>query len=241
MFDPVKMMFVGYADRESDSVRMWDMQTSRVVVSRDVVWLKRMFFKDDTVGVNDLETPEDLDSIIGSESDTGLGAKNEDDVTVSGPTNNQPEEPGGKVRWDTPLIKGPGTGRTRSGQAIKTPDRLMYTPAVELRYLGEMSELDHGELANTYMALRSMEIALIRAGLGGGIRHTSQLKVLNYKKAMQSPDAGEWLKEIAKEKAQFDKDNALTAIPRNSLPKGAKVLTTTWVMELSQMRHAEVG
>jgi hypothetical protein len=60
------MIFVGYADRESDSVRMWDMRTSRVIVSRDVYWLKRMFFKDDTVGVIDLETPEDL----GSESAT---------------------------------------------------------------------------------------------------------------------------------------------------------------------------
>ena len=38
------MMFVGYAERESDSVRMWDMRTSRVVVSRDIMWLKRMFF-----------------------------------------------------------------------------------------------------------------------------------------------------------------------------------------------------
>ena len=49
---------------------------------------------------------------------------------------------------------------------------------------------------------------------------------------MQSPDAGEWLKEIAKEKAQFDKYNALTPVERNSLPKNAKVLTTTWAMKL---------
>ena len=77
----------------------------------------------------------------------------------------------------------------------------MYAPAVELRYLGEMAELDHYELANTHMALRSMEVALIRACVGGGISHTSQLKVLNYKKAMRSPDADEWRKEIQNEKA----------------------------------------
>ena len=135
------------------------------------------------------------------------------------------------VQWDTPLIKGPGTGRTRSVRAIKAPDRLTYAPAVELRYLGEMAELDRVELANTYMALRSMEMALIGAGVGGGISHTSQLKVLNYRKAMQSPDADEWRKEIQNEKARFDKYNALTAIPRDLLPKGAKVLTTTWAMK----------
>ena len=155
-----------------------------------------MFFKDDTVGIIDLESPEDLDSDIGSESVTGLNTKNEDDVTTTEPTNNQPNEPGGKVRWDTPLINGPGTGRTRSGRIIKTPDRLTYAPAIELRYLGEMAELDHVELANTYLALQSMEIALIGAGVGGSISHTNQLKVLNYKKAMRSPDADEWRKEI---------------------------------------------
>jgi hypothetical protein len=107
----------------------------------------------------------------------------------------------------------------------------MYAPAVELRYLGEMAELDHVEVANTYMALQSMVMALIGAGVGGGISHTSQLKVLNYKKAMRSPDVDEWRKEIKNEKARFDKSNALTAVPRSSLPKGAKVLTTTWAMK----------
>jgi hypothetical protein len=31
------MMFVGYAERESDSMRVWDMLTSRVIVSHDVI------------------------------------------------------------------------------------------------------------------------------------------------------------------------------------------------------------
>jgi hypothetical protein len=37
-----------------------------------------------------------------------------------------------------------------------------------------------------------MELALIGASVGGIIQHTSELKVLNYKKAMQSPDADKW-------------------------------------------------
>jgi hypothetical protein len=90
-----------------------------------------------------------------------------------------------------------------------------------------MEELDKVELANMYMSLRSMELALIGAGVGGGSKHISELKVLNYKKAIRSPDAEEWCKEIRNEKARFDKYNALTAIPGSSLPKGAKVLMTT--------------
>jgi hypothetical protein len=64
-----------------------------------------------------------------------------------------------------------------------------------------MAELDKVEVANIYMSLQSMELALIGAGVGGGIKHTSELKVLNYKKAMRSPDADKWRKEIRNEKA----------------------------------------
>ena len=137
------------------------------------------------------------------------------------------------MTWSTPLVNtSSDVHTTRTGRIIKTPDRLTYAPAVELRYLGEMAELDKVELANMYMSLRSMELALIGAGVGGGIKHTSELKVLNYKKSMQSPDADEWRKEVRNEKARFDKYNALTAVPRSLLPKGAKVLTTTWAMKL---------
>ena len=190
------MMFVGYADRKSDSMQMWDMRTSRVVVSCDIVWLKRMFFKDDATGVIDLDTLEDLETESGTESDEGLDTKNVVQVTATGPSNNQPNKSGGMVTWGSPLVTGPSITRTRIGRAIKPPDRLTYAPAVELRYLGEMAELDHGKIASTYMALQSMEVALIGAGVGGGISHTSQLKVMNYKKAMRSPNAEEWCKEI---------------------------------------------
>jgi hypothetical protein len=72
---------------------------------------------------------------------------------------------------------------------------------VELRYLGEIAEVDKVELANMYLSLQSMELALIGASESGGIKHTIELKVPNYKKAMQSPDAEEWHREIRNEKA----------------------------------------
>ena len=67
---------------------------------------------------------------------------------------------------------------TREGHAIKPPDRLTYTPAVELRYLGKMAELDHIELANIYISLRSMEIASNSKPLG--IRDYYCYSELNY-------------------------------------------------------------
>ena len=72
-----------------------------------------------------------------------------------------------------------------------------------------------------------MEFSLVGDGVGGGIKHTKELWVLNFNKAMQSPDADEWHKDINKEKERFDKYNALMPVPRSSIPKGLKVLTTT--------------
>jgi hypothetical protein len=54
------MMFVGYAEQESDSVCMWDMQTSWVVVTCDVIQLKQMFFQNDESEILELESPHDI-------------------------------------------------------------------------------------------------------------------------------------------------------------------------------------
>ena len=108
-----------------------------------------MFFKDDTAGIIDLDTLEDLETKLGTESDIGLGKKSEDGITVAGPSNNQPDKLGGTVTWSSPLVTELSTTCARAGRAIKPPDRLMYMPAVELRYLEEMAELDHGKIANT--------------------------------------------------------------------------------------------
>ena len=42
----IEMMFIGYpANHEADIVHTWNPATNRVVVTRDVIWLKRMFFE----------------------------------------------------------------------------------------------------------------------------------------------------------------------------------------------------
>ena len=41
------------------------------------------------------------------------------------------------------------------------------------------------------MLLSNMELALVGGGVEGGIKHTSELKVLNYRNFMQNPDAEE--------------------------------------------------
>ena len=86
-----------------------------------------------------------------------------------------------------------------------------------------MQELEGAEIA-------VMELILVGAGTGGGFQNTKELKVMNYKQAMLEDPEG-WTDEVAKEKARFDRFKALTAVKRRDLPKGAKVMTTTWAMK----------
>ena len=58
---------------------------------------------------------------------------------------------------------------------------MTYTLVIELKYLGEMAQLDHEELTAVYMLIRQMELALVGARVGEGIKHTKKLQVLNYK------------------------------------------------------------
>ena len=124
---------------------------------------------------------------------------------------------------------------TRSGRTIVPPDRLIETmtafteadlegTAAELHYFGSLAELDNEEIA-------AFELILVGAGLGGGFENTTELKVMNYKEAMKGKNKNEWIKEVGNEKDRFDRFNALTAVKRRDLPKGAKIMTSTWAMK----------
>ena len=39
------------------------------------------------------------------------------------------------------------------------------------------------------------------------------------------------IKEVANKKSRFDRFNALTAVKKKDLPKGAKIMTSIWAMK----------
>ena len=108
---------------------------------RDVIWLKKLYFQpNDVAGVLELGMEEGLDNK--SESDTAV--KTFECV-----------KSGGGITWSDPVMMEPARNTvTRLGRVIRLPDRLTYTPAVELRYLGEMADLDQSELMAVYMSIR---------------------------------------------------------------------------------------
>jgi len=100
---------------------MWDSHTTRVVVSCDVIWLKRMFFKNDATGVIDLDTFGANEDNSGLESGAGLGSVDDSDVINKGPNDNQPFQMGGRVTWASQLVNSPSeVCTTRSGRIIRT-------------------------------------------------------------------------------------------------------------------------
>jgi hypothetical protein len=237
----IKMMFVGYpANRESDSVRMWDRSTNGVVTTRDVIWMERMYY----------ECPNDAFFNIRS-SPLDTDAKYADDVTRSNDSSTTVEAEGSNddlqettgVRWAEPIstttMIEPEAGEagvqiasvTRSGRMVKQPNRLIEmmdvsVSAAEILYLEAMAELDNNEVI-----AESRELALVGAGIGGGFANTNDLKVINYREAMQSPDRAAWEEEINTEYDRFKKFNVITVVPCSELPKNAKVMSMTGAME----------
>ena len=96
--------------------------------------------------------------------------------------------------------------------------------AVELHYFGSLAELDNEEIS-------AFELILVGAGLGGGFENTTELKAMNFKEVMKGKNKNEWIKEVGNEKDRFDRFNALTSVKRRDLPKGAKIMTSTWAMK----------
>ena len=229
------MMFVGYPmNREEDSVRMWNPQTNRVVVTRDVIWLKRMFYvqeNDDGMKLDEWSEAQDEKPEPKEEKDGDSYAEypaREIDAEAKDAVHTAMDD--GDARPVT----------TRSGREIRAPDRLTYvmeahcdltSTAIELRYQSEMAEIDHAEVTAVLMTRDNLEVTVVGAGVGGGFSNTNELKVMNYREAMKSKQAAEWTDEVSNEKDRFDKYKAVSPVPRNKLPAGTKILTSTWAMK----------
>lgn len=124
--------------------------------------------------------------------------------------------PGCTVKWSNPIVMTPSTSCVAQSEQI----------------LGEIAKLDTWNLLQRTKLYRTWNWHSLGPELAVGSNTPAKLKVLNYKKVMQSPDAEEWCKEIQNEKAQLNKYNALTPVSWSSPPKGSIVLTTAWVMKM---------
>ena len=128
---------------------------------------------------------------------------------------------------------------TRSGRTVTAPARFIEEIGAtvyeigltmsEIRYYAAMKEFPEGEFAPGEVACGA--VACVGAGLGGGFENTKELHVMKYKKAMMTKDVKNWKVAVEDEHNRFKDSEAWVAMPRDQVPKGEKIITSTWAMK----------
>jgi hypothetical protein len=75
------------------------------------------------------------------------------------------------------------------------------------------------------------EISCVGAGLGGGFQSTKELHVIKYKQAMKTKDKDMWNEAVFEEHDRMVKRQVWRTELKKDVPKGAKILTSTWAMK----------
>jgi hypothetical protein len=256
-------MFVGYAtNHDGDCYRMWRPNPHYIYETRDVTWLKRMYFDNNQqrdanpVQIVDVpnsaagestergtaapapspeetappppEPPSKLKVTIGGvemrESDSESSVEEEDEMR--GSSVEEEDEMRGIDKTFLPV----GAKRSRTGRTIHP--RAFY----HHEYQGicadnsnyyEILGMDSDEESDDENEEVTSETACVGAGIGGGFKHSTELKPLNYKQAMQSKEKSEWVKEIKKENDRMKKYNVWTPVAKESVPDDVIPLTST--------------
>jgi hypothetical protein len=206
---------------------MWDPITSGVHTTRDIIWLRRMFYTKNIgfdivvepkvledmpptqqVSPAPAEAPvvlEDLPTLMPGRDD--VDDVSEGDETV--PAGNS-EDPGHN---DAPVA------RTSSGRAVRAPLRLiseigtmatqghmaayeyeMVLSQPEYNFYSVMTQLDEDVRELAYMSMvKGVEYALIGAALASGFDNTTELHVMNYREAMASAEKDKWVAAMDEE------------------------------------------
>jgi hypothetical protein len=130
---------------------------------------------------------------------------------------------------------------TRSGCEIRAAKRLIAEAGYAAR-----DELDSDysiELTSAenvyYEAMRDFpqgefypgEIACVGVGIGGGFANTMELHVMKYDQAINGPEAKEWAIAVEEEHNRMLDHEVFQTVPREEVPNGSKILTSTWAMK----------
>jgi hypothetical protein len=212
---------VGYNQNHGqNSHRMYNPKMSRVVITRDIIWLGRMFYPQRDTKVT-LQLP------IVSVPISSVQASNEtnNEVDTLEVTIQTPKEREG-THMDSSLEKTDGwtVHRTRSGCKVGRKDgqydlstgkTIMWSDVVvatEESSTKSMAQLNHYDVLgigeNEMQVIKSHNDALtkyvnIGAGIGGGFTNTQELKVMKYHEAINGPDGDAWKAEVKTNTAEW--------------------------------------
>jgi hypothetical protein len=218
---------------------MWDPKTKRVKQTRDVGWLKQMYYKPVEGPIRDLVVSfgdEGLkkDSAVTVEAGEGLNEQSTDEaeseLEVEVKVEADESDEGQTTPHKTPH-------KTRFGRTIRAPKLLMHEDTNEAEdEMGlVLATQSHYEVCLTtaeekyYESMN--EFGLVGAGIGGGFLNTNELHVMKYNQAMASGDKEQWHDAVQEEYERMEHHKVFQSVPVEDVPKGAKVLTSTWAMK----------
>jgi hypothetical protein len=211
----VQRIFIGYTiDHTQDTYWMWDPTTSRVHETRDVIWMKRMFYGQETFTNNVAIVNDNIQVTIPQHKAGESNEPGESKPLELEPANNSLEEsePIDDVDDDkleseleSDSLTGPTpVGSTRSGQTIMKPTRLIEESSAIMPDLQQ--DLEEYEIKLTcaeeqyYEAMTILhegefipeEVNCVESGIGGGFVNTKELHLMKYKQAMATKDVKHW-------------------------------------------------
>ena len=191
-------------------------KTGRVHETRDAIWLKRMFYeKQGSVDMPltiEFDQPEENPSVEVGEGNTQVQESVEEaDVTET-------------------------TKVTKSGRTVTKPTR--YIEEIGASTMDYKIELTRAE-QQYYDAMRQCvdqevsnhEFACVGAGIGGGFTNTQELHVMKFGQAMATNDKEHWEKAVVEEHERMKDHGVYQVVPRDKVPKEAKIITSTWAMK----------
>jgi hypothetical protein len=227
------MMFLGYAEKhEGNCYRMFNPHKSSVVETRDVTWLKRMFYERIGSDVTNLDPIVVIEADSASDEVVETQVKLEspgDDESVSSEVSRASSSLEQEVRRSGRTVRQTMTYDPESGKASTIGADIS---AIQ-NYYACLAELDNNELhMNIEVENFYLEIESVGAGLGGGFTNTNELKVMKYREAVNGPDGDSWKEEIINEHNRMLKNEVFEAVDKESLPPGTKPIDSTWACKL---------
>jgi hypothetical protein len=217
----VKSMFVGYADdHSSDCYEMLNWETKRIMQTRDVRWLNKMYFQPN-------EAQEASDQETGSEASESEEESDEPD-DLKAPKG--PDE-GIDDQLASHSENSDGRPESLSSDARALPD----SKSGRSRRLPEWAkgyQFTHLDASQGYLSQDEIEeIMAVGAGIGGGFQSTAELKPMKFQEAMKTKDKEAWLKAVKEEHQRMLDHHVFKVVRRSQVPKWAKILSSTWSMK----------
>jgi hypothetical protein len=230
---------------------MFNPKSSRVTLTRDIIWLGWMYYPRRNAKLTQLlpivAVPiSQYSTDVEEENAAGIKIITEEPLiskeregTISDKSSSEKGEDSGwivhRTRYECPTGLKSGMYNLSTGKAVQWTD------------IATVSVNDKNEVTANYydvLGIDKCELEVLQnnheelikyvnvgAGIGGGFTNTLELKVMKYHEAINGPDGKAWKEEVRKEHQRMINNGIFEPVKISELPKGIKLIDTIWAMK----------